>query len=225
MNTLGRILVVFTAAASLGFAAFAGALVSGGPNWRAEAAAPSFSNDLALEERPGPPSQFSVKDRVTDQQIGSSTLLAEVLVQGRQKQAQNAQTELTEINQKIEQIKPRISEVAIRIAADLKGADGRLRILQEQLSQVEAQIQTVTTEIQQKSVDAQAIRADAEERRNEGLRLKNQLELLRNDLYAAGKQRDALADELVRLNEIEQRLSRRNQQLKNQLDGKPYPKP
>lgn len=223
MNTLGRILVVFTAAASLGFAAFAGALVSGGPNWRAEAAVPSFANDLAIEERPGPPSQFSVKDRVTDQQIGSSTLLPEVLVQGRLKQVQNAQTALTDTNQKIEQIKPRIAEVSVRIAADLKGADQRLQLLREQLSQIEMQIQTLTTEIQQKSVDAQAIRADAEERRNEGLRLKNQLELLRNDLYAVEKQRDALADELVRLNEIEQRLARRNQQLKNQLDGKPYP--
>lgn len=223
MNTLGRILVVFTAAASLGFAAFAGALVSGGPNWRAEAATPSFATDLALEERPGPPSQFTVKDRVTEQQIASSTLLAEVLVQGRLKQVQNAQAALTETNQKIEQFKPLITEATIRIAADLKGADARLQILQEQLRQVEAQVQTVTTDIQQKSVEAQTIRADAEERRNEGLRLKNLLELLRNDLYAAGKQRDALADELVRLQEIEQRLSRRNQQLKAQLDGKPYP--
>lgn len=220
MNTLGRILVVFTAAASLGFAAFAGALVSGGPNWRAEAANPSFAKDLAVEERAGPPSQFTVKERVTDQQIASSTLLPEVLVQGRQKQAQNAQAALTETNQKIEQLKPRITEATVRIAADLKGADARLQVLQEQLRQLEAQIQAVTTEIQQKSVEAQTIRADAEERRNEGLRLKNLLELLRNDLYAAGKQRDALADELVRLQEIEQRLNRRNQQLKSQLDGK-----
>lgn len=223
MNTLGRVLVVFTAAASLGFAAFAGALVSGGPNWRAEAAAPSFANDLALEERAGPPAQFTVKDRVTEQQIASSTLLPEVLVQGRQKQLQNAQTALTETNQKIEQLKPRIAELSGRIAVDLKAADMRLQLLQEQLRKVEEQTQAVTTQIQQKSVEAQSIRSEAEERRNEGLRLKNQLELLRNDLYAAQKQRDALADELVRLKEIDQRLARRNQQLKNQLEGKESP--
>ena len=222
MNTLGRILVVFTTAASLGFAAFAAALVSGGPNWEAEANSPSFSKDLAIEERPGPPTQYTVKDRISGQAIGSgSSLLAEVLVQGRQKQLQNANAEIQDLQQKIEGVKPRIAEFSLRVATDQKGADIRLNLLTEQLKAVDQAIEAVTTQIQEKTLEAQAVRAEGEERRNEGFRLKNQLELLRNDLYAARKQRDALADELVRLREIEERLQRRGEQLEQQLNDTP----
>lgn len=218
MNSLGKVLVVFVTASSLGFAAFALSLVSGGPNWKGEAESAELTSDFVFTTTPGEKPAYSVKARRTDTAVGSSTpLLAEVVVAARQQQLKDAKEQQTQLEQKIAQIKPMIEQIKTLIPIDEAGVKARTDAYDKQLAQMNAAIQVASTEITAKSAEIQQIRKTGEDRREEGFRLANQLELLRNDLFAARKQQLALEDELVRAEENLKRLQRREVQLKQQV--------
>ena len=67
------------------------------------------------------------------------------------------------------------------------------------------------------TLETQDVLRVAQERREEGYRLANQLELLRNDQFAATQQQKVLEGELLRLEENQRRLERRQTTLKKQL--------
>ena len=220
MNSLGKILVVFVTASSLGFAAFALSLVSGGPNWKGEAESAELTNDFVFTTAAGEKPTYAVKARRTDAAVGGSTpLLAEAVVAARQQQLKDAKEQQTQLEQKIAQIKPIIAQIKALIPTDEAGVKARSDAYDKQLAQMNASIQTATTEITAKSSEIQQTRKTGQERREEGFRLTNQLELLRNDLFAAVKQQKALEDELVRAEENLKRLQRREAQLKQQVGG------
>lgn len=224
MNSLGKILVVFVAASSLAFAAFALSLVSGGPNWKGESESAELTNDFVFTTTPATPSEgpkYTVKARRTDTAVppANMPLLAEVVVAARKQQLADATKVKGELEQKIAQIKPIIEQIKQLIGPDTLGVKVRVDAYEKQLVQLNAAIQTATTEFTTKSGEIQQIRKTAEERRDEAFRLKNQLELLRNDLFAAAEQQKKLEDELVRAEENLKRLERREAQLKQQVGG------
>lgn len=218
MNSLGKVLVVFVTASSLGFAAFALSLVSGGPNWKGEAESAELTDDFVFTMTPGEIPTYTVKTRRTDETVQASTpLLAETVVAARKRQLENATKLKGELEQKIAQIKPVIDQIKALIPVDEAGVKARSDAYNKQLEQMNAAIQTASTELTAKAGEIQQTRKTGQERREEGFRLKNQLELLRNDLFAAVKQQKALEDELVRAEENLKRLQRRESQLKQQV--------
>ena len=217
MNSLGKVLVVFVTASSLGFAAFALSLVSGGPNWKGEAESAELTNDFTFTTAAGEKPTYSVKVRRTDAAVGSSTpLLAEAVVAARQQQLKDAKEQQTQLEQKIAQIQPVIAQIKALIPVDAAGVKTRSEAYDKQLELMNVAKQAATTEITAKSGEIQQTRKTGQDRREEGFRLANQLELLRNDLFAAVKQQKALEDELVRAEENLKRLERREKQLKQQ---------
>ncbi|MEK6257534.1 MAG: hypothetical protein AABP62_02850 [Planctomycetota bacterium] len=220
MNSLGKVLVVFVTASSLGFAAFAMSLVSGGPNWKGESESAELTNDFVFTMAPGEKPTYAVKARRTDAPVQPATpLLAEAVVAARKRQLEDATKVKGELEQKIAQIKPIIDQIKALIAPDAAGAKSRSDAYDKQLEQLNAAIQTASTEFTTKSGEIQRTRKTGEERRDEAFRLKNQLELLRNDLFAAKQQQKVLEDELVRAEENLKRLERRASQLKQQVGG------
>ena len=220
MNSLGKVLVVFVTASSLGFAAFAMSLVSGGPNWKGESESAELTNDFVFTTTPGEKPTYSVKVRRTDAAVGASTpLLAEAVVAARKKQLEDATTRKGELEQKIAQLQPIIEQVKALIPPDVAGVNARSAAYDKQLEQLETAKQAASTEITAKSGEIRQTRKTGEERRDEAFRLKNQLELLRNDLFAAKDQQKVLEDELVRAEENLKRLERRASQLKQQVGG------
>lgn len=218
MNSLGKVMVVFVTAASLGFAAFALSLVSGGPNWKAEAESAELTNDFIFTTAAGEKPTYSVKLRRTDEAVGSSTpLLAEAVVAARKKQLDLAKAKQADLTQKIDQIKPQIEAIKSLIPPDEAGVKARADAYEKQLEKLNQDIQAATTEFNTKAGEIQQTRKTAQERREEAFRLKNQLELLRDDKFAAEKQQKALEDELIRAEENLKRLQRREAQLKQQV--------
>lgn len=218
MNSLGKILVVFVTASSLGFAAFALSLVSGGPNWKGEAESAELTDDFVFTTTPGEKPTYSVKTRRLDESVQASTpLLAEAVVAARKRQLENATKRKGELEQKVAQIKPIIDQIKALIPPDATGVKARSDAYDKQLALMNAATQTASTEITAKSGEIQQTRKTGQERREEGFRLTNQLELLRNDLFAAVRQQKALEDELVRAEENLKRLQRREAQLKQQV--------
>ncbi|MFO1044755.1 MAG: hypothetical protein U0941_23530 [Planctomycetaceae bacterium] len=223
MNSFGKILVVFTTACSLGFAAFTLSLVSGGPNWKGEAESAELTNDFLITAVAGEKPMYSAKNRKTDQGVGTqSTLLAEVVVGARKQQVADAKEKELELNKEIERIKPLIEEMRALIPPDQAGLVVRAQMLDKILTQLSEQIQTTTQGIEAKAAAIRAIQKTTQDRREEALRLRNQLELMRTDLYVAQAQQKLLEVELVRVEENLKRLERRGEQLQKQVQ--PYDK-
>lgn len=223
MNSFGKILVVFTTACSLGFAAFTLSLVSGGPNWKGEAESAELTNDFLITAVAGEKPMYSAKNRKTDQGVGTqSTLLAEVVVGARKQQVADAKEKESELNKEIARIKPLIEEMRALIPPDQAGLVIRAQMLDKILTQLGEQIQATTQGIAAKAAAIQVIQKTTQERREEALRLRNQLELMRTDLYVAQAQQKLLEVELVRVEENLKRLERRGEQLQKQVE--PYDK-
>ena len=223
MNSFGKTLVVFVTACSLGFVAFALSLVAGGPNWKADAESEQLTNDFIFTTTPGEKPSYSVKTRKTDQPVGSpSTVLAEVIVAARKKQAEDAKAEESGLADEVAKIQPRIKEMKDLIPPDQAWMAARAQMLDKLLTKISDEIQTVTQEIATKAAAIQQLQKTAQERRDEGFRLKNQLEIMRTDLFVAQAQQRILADELVRVEENLKRLERRGEQLQKQVE--PYEK-
>ena len=64
MNTVGKILVVFVTACSLGFLAFVAALRNGGPDWQGELRSPDLQKVFTFTAEPGEKVTYSVKQRL-----------------------------------------------------------------------------------------------------------------------------------------------------------------
>lgn len=224
MNSFGKILVVFVTAASLGFVAFTLSLVSGGPNWKAEMQSDELTNDFVFtttNTEKGP--NYSVKARRTDAAVGGQTpVISEVVVKARDKQVKDAKEEETRLQTEINRLKPILEEVKALIPPDKAGMAARAQLLDKILTKISGDIHTTTQEIATKASAIQLIQKTTQERREEAFRLKNQLELLRTDLFVEQAQQKILEDELVRVEENERRLARRNDQLKKQVE--PYEK-
>lgn len=225
MNSFGKVLVVFVTACSLGFLAFTLSLVTGGPNWKADARSEELTNEFALTVTPSQTekTKYAFKTRRTDQAVGPTTaVLAEAVVAARKKLSEDAKAEETRLNTEINRLKPIMKDIQDSIPPDKAGMTARALMLDKTLTKISSEIQAVTQEIANKAAAIQTIQKTAQERRDEGYRLKNQLELMRTDLSVAIAQQKILEDELVRVEENLKRLERRGEQLQKQVE--PYEK-
>lgn len=211
MTRIGKVLVVFVTVTSVAFAAFAAAMLKGGANWRAEAAA--LDDEFSFEKGAGEKVTWTVKARRDGQQVASGTLPSAV-VKAREKLVNDANTRKQALDQQIAQVEEQRKQAAEVIQADLQALDKREQELIADLNRVEEQIRQTTAQIVTKTTEAQSVRQEDERRREEVLRMRNVLEVLRTDLFALQQQRQSLEDELTRLRENLARVERRNEQLK-----------
>jgi chromosome segregation ATPase len=222
MNRLTRVLVVFITAASLGFAAFALALVNGGPNWEALADEEVFTKSVGVSPPQVPGGSYTAKHRSTGQDLKSSKVLAEVVVEGQKKILADLSAELQKLEPMIEPLKQQVAETRRIIDVDSNGLALRAKNWSDQLTTLSNTLTALNSQLQSRTVAATVVQRELEERRFEVYRMQNQLELLRDDLYAAVQQREALESELEILTEAQQRLERRQEQLQSQVK---YEKP
>lgn len=219
MNTVGKILVVFITATSLGFLAFISALRNGGPDWLGEMRSPDLQKEFVFTTEPGEKITYSVKHRRTDTSVVDKTpVMAEVVLKARKRLEEDTNKKFQELSPQ-----PQIGLDALKamtelIPVDKAGVDLREKNYNDRIQQLWNEIQTIGTEYSALTIQTQDIMRVAEERRGEVYRLHNQLELLRNDRFASMEQQRVLEDERVRLEENKRRLERRQNQLKQQLN-------
>lgn len=217
MTRFAKLLVVFVAVASLGFAAFAGALRYGGPNWDELARAPGLYEKVTITR--SDTGQYSGTMRVSGEQVGSSTNPAEVVTKAQAKVLGDLRTEMQDLSTQINNLTPQQTAVKDLIASDRRGLEQHAAIWTAQLQDLAQRIAKLTDELAAKGAEVKQLQDELIELRYEVLRLRNQLELLRDDLFAAEQQEQALKLELRRLQEDRLRLERRQQQLNQQLSG------
>jgi len=217
MTRLSKVLVIAIALGSLGIAAFAAALVTGGPNWEAIAQSSEISQSVSITRNET--GLYSATMRVTGEQVTTSPSknLAEVVVKSEQKILADLKSQVQELQPKVEALIPVSAAVLAVIERDHAGLQTHANLWSKQLQALSADIARLTAELTQKASQNTLIQQELGERRFEVLRLQNQLELLRDDLFAAETQRDALQRELLLLEESRKRLESRQNQLKGQL--------
>ena len=221
MNSIGKILVVFVTASSMGFLAFIVALRSGGPDWQGEMRSPELQKEFVFATEPGEKVMYSAKHRRTETEVSPKTpILAEVILKSRKRLEDDANKKMQELNPQVQPLTDRLALIKKLIPEDDAGVQFRIKKYEEQIEKLVAQLKQVGDEFSAKTLETQDVMRLAQDRREEGYRLSNQLELLRNDKFAALQQQKVLEFELIRLEENRQRLQRRQKQLKQQLgDG------
>ena len=96
MNSIGKILVVFVTASSMGFLAFIVALRSGGPDWQGEMRSPELQKEFVFTTDPGEKVMYSAKHRRTETEVSPKTpILAEVILKSRKRLEDDARAEST----------------------------------------------------------------------------------------------------------------------------------
>lgn len=219
MNTVGKILVVFVTATSLGFVAFVAAFRNGGPDWQGEMRSPELQKEFVFSAEPGEKVMYSVKHRRTDAAVGSkSPVMADSVVAARKRLEEDANKKLQELSPQPELLQQQLKVVTELIPVDKAGVEVREKNNNVQIQKNADNIQAIGSEFSAQTLETQRVMRVAQERREEIYRLQNQLELLRNDSSAASDQQRVLEDELVRLKENKRRLERRQNQLKQQLN-------
>ena len=221
MNSIGKILVVFVTASSMGFLAFVVALRNGGPDWHGEMRSPELQKEFVFTTDPGEKVMYSAKHRRTETEVSPKTpILAEVILKSRKRLEDDANKKMQELNPQVQPLTDRLALIKKLIPEDDAGVQFRIKKYEEQIEKLVAQLKQVGDEFSAKTLETQDVMRLAQDRREEGYRLSNQLELLRNDKFAALQQQKVLEFELIRLEENRQRLQRRQKQLKQQLgDG------
>lgn len=219
MNAIGKILVVFITASSLGFLAFAAAFRNGGPDWQGETRSPELQRDFVFTVEPSDVPKYSAIHRRTEKAISDKKLiLAEVVLDARKTLEQDLNNKQNSLNAEMARHQEAIKGITDTIAADAAGVQTRMNNLNDRVARVQQELEKIGDQYSKLTVETQDVLKVVQERREEGHRLTNQLALLRNDQYAAEDQQKKLDDELVRLSLDRQRLRNRNDQLKKQVD-------
>lgn len=218
MNTIGKILVVFVTASSLGFLAFAIALRNSGPDWQGEMRSPDLQKEFVFATEPGEKVTYSARHRRTDTEIAPKTpIIAEVVLKARKRLEEDANKKIQELSPQIQPLTDYLAIVKKLIPEDDAGVHVRIKTYEAQIQQLIAALKDVGDQFGAKTLETQEVMKLAQDRREEAYRRSNQLEMLRNDKFSASEQLKALEDELTGLEEDRARLERRQKLLKAQL--------
>ena len=218
MNTVGKILVVFVAAASLGFVAFVAAMRNGGPDWKGEMRSPQLQKEFVFTIEPGEKITYTAKHRRSDSPVAEKTpILPEVILKARKRLDDETNKTLQALQPEPAQLEKAIQDTVDSIVADKKGVELREQNMSDLYQKEWNELNTVGDEFSATTIQTQDVLRVAEERREEGYRLANQLDLLRNDNFSMAEQQKVLEDELIRLQGNRKRLQDRQIQLKKQL--------
>lgn len=218
MNTIGKILVVFVTASSLGFLAFVIALRNSGPDWQGELRSPDLQKEFVFSTEPGEKVTYSARHRRTDTEVASKTpILAEVVLKARKRLEDDANKKIQELSPQIQPLTDYLAIVKKLIPEDDAGVHVRIKTYEAQIEQLVGALKELGNRFSAKTLETQDVMRLAQDRREEGYRRSNQLEMLRNDKFSASEQLKALEDELTGLEENRARLQRRQKLLKTQL--------
>ena len=206
MNTIGKILVVFVTASSLGFLAFVIALRNGGPDWKGEMRSADLQKEFVLATEPGEIVTYSAKHRRTDSSVVDKTpVLAEVVLKSRKRLEEEANKKFQELSPQVEPLTNLLALIKKLIPEDDAGVQVRIKNYETQIQQLVAMLKEIGNQFSVATLQTQDVLRVAQERREEIYRLSNQLELLRNDKFSAEQQQKVLEDELVRFELVDPR--------------------
>ncbi len=213
MTSIGKIMAVFTAAASLVFLGFVWVSSVGGPNWRAEAL--ELDEHYVLETGEGENSNYTIRTVHSGEQFDSSSPnLAKLVVDARRHRSEQQTQQIRALDEELATLNTELTNAEQFIQADLAALTKRENELASELEALNSELREITQQAIEKSQEAYDTRAESERLRNDVVRLKTQLNEIRIDRHRGEVQRAKLEDLLIRYEAQAEALKRRNRQLK-----------
>lgn len=176
--------------------------------------------DFRLNRTEGETPSWSATTRRTEENVATSTNLANVLEKMYQRATQDLQAELREINEEIPLLERDIDRAQQTTQQDSAGVDNRVQELQEVLNQFDSQVVELTTEIEREKAQAQQIQAERERRRADVYRIREDLGQLQEDNFRADQLVNTLTDMIRRLQGSVVKLQTRQQILEKSLESR-----
>jgi len=226
MTKFSKVLVVFIAAASIAFMAFAGAIGFAGPNWNSEADSSDLA-DYAFTATEGEKTTYAVSylhgPGGEPEQVKSGTpVLAEAIIAARQHMLQQHNDKIGRIDNVLQPLQDKIKETRQLTAVDQVALQKFDQALTARVQQLQTQVEDISKQFVSLSIETQQNRIAATQRREDVFRLTNQLEILRAEVFRIQEQQTLLRDALYRLEGKVDTASRTNQKLKTGGVKAPY---
>jgi hypothetical protein len=217
---IGKVLAVFIAAVGVAFLGFVGVTLVGGPNWEARMKADDL-RDYVFEQSDDEVPNWSVKRLYGGKAVGSPTKLAPKAIEDARKDLKDKQSKETqELENDLEYWTKQVAQSKKFIEQDTKALEDRQAELQKELDDLNKKIEEVSAAITNTAKQVLSKQAESA-RRLEDVRLyQAQLEELKSDRFRALEQQKILRDQLLRLRGTNERLERRNEQLKQATPAK-----
>jgi len=214
-TTIGKLLAVLTAIASLVFFGFVTVGVFGGKNWQQIADGIQDNDEMpyAFAQTSGPDPQWNATKHVGDGTIPGNSALAPVVVDVMNDLNQTEQTELSTLRPEIERLDGEILAANSAIAADEAAIQVKADELLATLRELRDEVEATTQDAQMQAVEVQKIKDRIEARREDVLRLDAQLEEIRGDRYRIQQIQQQLQDLIQQLDGSIERAERRRDQL------------
>lgn len=195
ITSIGKLLAIFVAVASVSFLGVVIATVFGGPSWQDVMAQKEFRG-YRIEKSSGPDAQWSATRARDEGNVGTSKVLPDVLtkvmddvIQARNQRVQDLQARIPNLEQKIARIKDAIEKDDAALQAYIDQEMARLAEVRKNEQEQAALVIAATN-------DAQKLENQIVNRREDVFRLQEQVSELKIDLFRLEGIRDGLVHSL-----------------------------
>jgi len=210
-TTIGKVLSVAIAIASVVFMGLVIVATMGGPNWEAEAHA---IKGYTFGKTDVQPIQWTASRHVGDKAFSSSKTIEQVIVAVYDDKIQETRTRAQNLEQQVGPIEAAIAEANTAIPADVKALDQQVQDLLKLLNDTESQVQTKAEEVEAKAEQVRKIELQIQSRREDVVRLLAQVEEIRADRFRIHAVQQQLQDLIQQIDGSIERAQRRREQLK-----------
>lgn len=217
-TTVGKVLSVVTATASVVFLGFVIVASMGGANWEGEARS---IEGYSFAHTTGPNPQWTATRHVGEGSLPSSRTIEPVLVAVYEDKKRTADAELRALDSQIGPLETAISEANAAITTDLAALQQRVDELTALLDKTQAEAQATADQVEMKAEEVRKVETRIQSRREDVLRLTAQVDEIRTDRFRIRAIQQQLEDLIQQIDDSLARAERR----RAQLSEEPYSPP
>jgi hypothetical protein len=210
-TTLGKVLSVATAIASVIFMGFVLVATMGGPNWEAEA---HSIEGFTFSKTDTAPVKWTATKHVGQANFTPNDALEPVIVAAYDASKQEAQAKLDVLKAKDGPLQAAIDAAQASINTDVKALTDQIDELDKLLDQTEAEVLATAQQVDAKAEEVRKVEVQIQSRREDVLRLMAQVEEIRADRYRIHEIQQQLQDLIQQIDGSLDRAERRREQLK-----------
>ncbi|MBL8851786.1 MAG: hypothetical protein JNG89_19065 [Planctomycetaceae bacterium] len=214
-TTVGKVLSVAIAVASVIFMGFVLVATLGGPNWEAEA---HSIDGYTFGKTDAQPIQWTASRHVGDKSMSPSKTIEQVMVAVYDDKIQETRTQVQKFEQQEGPLQAQIAEAKAAIDADEAALTKQIDDLAALLNATEANVQQTAQQVEAKAEEVRKVELRIQSRREDVLRLSAQVEEIRADRYRIHEVQQQLQDLIQQIDGNIERAQRRQAQLQGATD-------
>jgi len=212
-TTVGKILSVVTAVASVIFLGFVLVATLGGPNWDAEA---HSIEGFSIAPSDAQPKQWTATRHVGEGAINPNKAIEPVLVAVYDDRIKTANDEAGKLQAQEGPLDAAIAESKAATTTDVTALQDQIDELENQLDQTKTEALASAEQVEAKAEEVRKIELQIQSRREDVLRLSAQVEEIRADRFRIREVQQQLQDLIQQIDGSLERAAERLQQLKEQ---------